>query len=81
MLEPTRRQLKPNLLDCALLILEDGCPPEKAMHVCRHEDGELYGTEEACSRCWRRYLFYVANGRRDDPYRQDRIYEGGMIGA
>lgn len=70
MLEPGERQLKPDIFDCALLILEDGCPPEKSMNLCRHEDGELYGTEEACKRCWRHYLFYVANGRRYHPYRE-----------
>lgn len=77
---PDERRLKPDLLGCALLILEDACPPEKGMNLCRHEDGELYGTEEACTRCWRHYLLYVANGRRSDPYRRDRIYEGGLIG-
>lgn len=68
MTEPTPGQLKPDLLACALLILEDACPPEKRMNLCRHEDGELYGTESVCARCWRHYLFYVANGRRRNPY-------------
>lgn len=70
MTEPTRKQLLPTIFDCALLILADGCPPEKGMNLCRHEDGELYGTEEACTRCWRAYLYYVANGRRQHPYRE-----------
>ena len=70
MLEPGRGQLKPDLRKSAHMILEDECPPEKSMNLCRHEDGELYGIEEACKRCWKAYLAYVANGRRDHPYRE-----------
>lgn len=70
MTEPTPGQLKPDLLRCAHLILEDGCPPEKGMNLCHHEDGELYGTEEACKRCWKNYLAYVAGGRTLNPYRE-----------
>lgn len=70
MTEPTPGQLKPDLLRCAHLILEDECPPEKGMNLCRHEDGELYGTEEACKRCWKNYLAYVAGGRTLNPYRE-----------
>lgn len=58
----------PTVFDCALLILEDACPPEKGMNLCRHEDGELSGDESACVRCWRHYLFYVAGGRQRKPY-------------
>lgn len=60
----------PTIFDCALLILEDACPPEKGMNLCRHEDGELVGDESTCARCWRHYLFYVANGRQRNPYKQ-----------
>lgn len=70
MTEPSRKQLLPGIFDCALLILEDGCPPEKDMNLCRHEDGELYGPEEACTRCWKAYLYYVSNGRKEHPYRK-----------
>ena len=65
----------PNLLQCALILLNDGCPPEKSMMVCRmQEDGD--GCD--CSRCWSNYLYYVANGRRSDPYRYDCLHEGGL---
>ena len=70
MLEPGRKQLRPDLLTCAHMILADQCPPEKGMNLCRHEDGELYGTDDACARCWTNYLAYVANGRSRNPYRE-----------
>ena len=46
------------------------------MYLCMLEDtGEC-----DCVRCWTNYLFYVANGRRGDPYASARIYDGGTIG-
>ena len=78
MTEPTEKQLKPSLLGCALMVLADGCPPEQHMQLCSMmEDAD----GDSCSVCWQNYLYYVANGRRWDPYRVDRIHEGGMIGA
>lgn len=35
---------------------------------------------ESCRACWERYLWYVASGRKIDPYAKDRIYSGGLIG-
>lgn len=72
-----RRQLTPlpDLIKCALLILEDACPPEPHMQLCRmceDDDGS------SCRLCWQNYLYYVANGRELDPYRPDRIHEGGL---
>lgn len=55
------RQLKPGLLSAALILLEDGCPPEAGQQLCRIEDAD---DGSCCMRCWRRYLFYVANGRK-----------------
>lgn len=78
MTEPTKSQQQPGLLDCALLLLEDGCPPEADVQLCRLQEDDEDGT--MCRRCWTRYLFYVVNGRQDNPYRLDRFYEGGMIG-
>ena len=50
------------------MAIDDECPPEASMYLCQLED-----TDECdCNRCWKRYLFYVANGRRDDPYRELR---------
>lgn len=58
----------PGLLGCALMAIRDECPPESCMYLCQLED-----TDECdCERCWTAYLFYVANGRRDDPYREAR---------
>lgn len=62
----------------AMSILHDGCPPEAGMHLCRmHEDDDGC----SCTRCWEKYLLFVVNGRRWDPYLWDKIHEGGMIGA
>lgn len=78
MFEPTEKQLKPTLLSCALLLLEDGCPPEKGFRLC-----EMQEDEDGCScrLCWSTYLYYVANGRKQQPYFWERIHEGGMLGA
>lgn len=54
----------PGLLACALMAVRNECPPEGGMYLCQLED-----TQECdCERCWTNYLFYVANGRRSDPY-------------
>lgn len=78
MFEPTEKQLKPTLLSCALLLLEDGCPPEKGCRLCEMQEDE---DGNSCRLCWSAYLFYVANGRNQLPYWTDRVYEGGMLGA
>lgn len=78
MTTPSNRQMKPDMLGCALLILRDECPPEEHMQLCRlveDDDGS------SCSCCMEHYLRYVASGRRADPYRYDRLRWGGMIGA
>lgn len=49
-----------NLLDAALLLIEDACPPEQAAYLCMEEDCDD-GT--ACARCWRRYVFALARGQ------------------
>lgn len=49
------------LLRCGLLLIEDGCPPEAAAYLCSEEDADD-GT--VCARCWRRYLFAIANGEQ-----------------
>ena len=48
------------LLDCALLILEDGCPEDPDRYLCREQD---FFDETACHRCWEKYLYDVANGK------------------
>lgn len=76
-LPPRHRRQKPlpNLLQCALILLADGCPPERSMMVCRMTE-DFDGCE--CRRCWENYLYFVANGRTLDPYRYDRLHEGGL---
>lgn len=69
MIEPTERQLKPSILGCAMMILEDECPPEKGSQLCKIEDVDD-GT--ACKRCWKRYIHYVANGRKPTRRQQQR---------
>lgn len=60
---------KPSLLGCAMLILDDECPPEAGAQLCKIEDVDD-GT--ACKRCWRHYVHYVANGRKGMIYHQKR---------
>ena len=56
---------RPTVMQCALLILDDACPPDRTMYLCEHgEDPEI-----SCVECWRRYLFYVDGGM--GPYRAD----------
>ena len=50
-----------DLLGAALLLIEDACPPDRAAYLCMTEDADD-GT--ACARCWRRYLYALANGQR-----------------
>ena len=50
-----------DLLGAALLLIEDACPPEREAYLCMTEDCDD-GT--ACARCWRRYLYALANGQR-----------------
>ena len=69
---------RPTLLRAALICLSDGCPPEAGMQLCQLQEDDEDG--ESCRRCWEAYLFWVANGRRGDPYRSDRLHEGGMVG-
>lgn len=52
---------KPSLLGVILLMIEDSCPPEAGMQLCSQTDTD---DGEGCKRCWRRYAFYVANGRK-----------------
>jgi len=68
---PRPYQLRPDMLHCALLILEDACPPERRMYYCS------FGEDDTpdCDWCWRTYLDYVAGGRREDPYANYRIDE------
>lgn len=68
----------PTLLGAALICLSDGCPPEAGMQMCGMIEDDEDG--DTCRRCWEAYLYWVANGRRGDPYRSDRLHEGGMVG-
>jgi len=66
MIELKRR---PSLLGAVLILLDDGCPPEPGTQLCQIEDVDD-GT--ACGRCWRRYVFYVANGRKGAIYQHQK---------
>ena len=48
------------LLRCGLLLIDDGCPPDQEAYLCAIEDAD---DGSVCERCWRRYLFAVANGQ------------------
>ena len=63
--------LKLGLLDCALIAISGGCPPESQFYLCRM--GEMDADQELdCEGCWRSYLIYVAGGRRRDPSASER---------
>ena len=69
-----RDEMRPDIFQCALAILSDECPPERHMYLCNMgEDPEC-----DCKECWTNYLFYVVNGRKDDPYKWDKIKEEGI---
>lgn len=59
-----------SIFQLALMILQDQCPPDNRMYLCRM--GEECECE--CVRCWSNYLFYAVNGYQpqDDPYKLDR---------
>lgn len=64
-------ELEQELYHLSLRILDDECPPENCMYLCNmHEEREC-----DCRRCWDKYLMYVINGRRYDPYKYDRKRE------
>ena len=49
------------MLDCALSILNDGCPEDPDVYICAESD---FFDETACQRCREKYLFQVANGEK-----------------
>ena len=53
----------------ARMILEDQCPPDNRMYLCKMCEDDCCD----CNLCWSRYLLYVLNGKRGDPYKWDRI--------
>lgn len=65
---PPRR----DLLQLAIAILRDECPPDTTMYLC--ERSEEYD-DEICVRCWTTYLFWAANGYReaDRPYKESNL--------
>lgn len=50
--------IHPTMFQCALLILEDECPPDPRMYFCCHGEDP----ETACIECWRHYLDYLLSG-------------------
>ena len=59
---------KESMFELARMILNDQCPPDNKMYLCR------FGEEAECRcvECWDRYLFWAVNGYRGDPYEFDR---------
>ena len=54
----------PNLLlKCALMILNDECPPNQKAYLCAIDDDN---GEVRCNECWQNYLFAIANGEDGD---------------
>ncbi len=52
-------QRLPCLLDCAIIALMDGCPPDPRRQLCRYTEDYQ---EDACERCWFWALTDAANG-------------------
>lgn len=49
-----------SLLRAALILIDDGCPPDRGAYFCRQCDAEA----ELCSECWRQFFFDLANGKK-----------------
>lgn len=62
-----------SLLMVAIDLLNDQCPDEERMQLCQMEN--MDETDDPCHLCWSNFLFYVANGRKYDPYRCERLKE------
>lgn len=67
------RNKKRSLLNVALDLLNDGCPDEERMHICKMDC--MDEGSDPCHLCWSNFLYYVANGRAYDPYRCERLQE------
>lgn len=50
----------PTLLDCAMMILRDECPPNQKAYLCKYAD------YECCEDCWSKYLIKIANEKNGD---------------
>ena len=61
-----------DLLGAALVCLNDGCPSEPEMQLCRMQEDD---DGQCCHICWERYLFWVYNGRSVDAYRYEKACE------
>lgn len=62
------------MLQLALMILHDQCPPDNTMYLCLTGE-EL---EPRCQECWSNYLFWAANGydkRRKPYYLNERVID------
>ncbi len=64
------RPPRKDLLSLALMILQDRCPPDRTMYLC--ERSEEYD-EDCCCRCWTSFLFWAANGYKEEdrPYKDE----------
>jgi len=63
---------QPSLLQVTIDIISDACPRDPSMYLCKMQE-EF--DDSSCSECLRNYVFYVANGCRNDPYRHSRLKE------
>lgn len=46
------------LFKAALILLDDGCPPDPKQYLCVMDQAD---DETACHRCWEEYLFRIRN--------------------
>lgn len=62
------------LFSAAMSSLEDSCPANPAMYLCAYQSEMC--DEDDCTRCWRNYLYWIANGRRNNPYQRGGDNDG-----
>ena len=74
---------KESMFKLARMILNDQCPPDNTMYLCRM--GEC-NDDCRCIECWDNYLLWAVNGYkdRDKPYQYDKYREAiesfGFVG-
>lgn len=59
---------KVSMYGLARMILNDQCPPDNRMYLCRMGESE----ECDCMACWDKYLLWAVNGYRGNPYEMDK---------
>lgn len=54
-----------SIFKCALMILNDECPPNTNAYLCSIDDDN---DDIRCNECWSHYLFAIVNGQDGSLY-------------